>query len=218
VLIAELMLHRTQVAQVTPVYSRFMASFPNLETLASAPKRRVAAHLRNLGLQWRIDLIPEVARTLVADFNGTIPRNKDVLCGLPGISDYIASAVRCFAFDHPEALMDTNTVRIVGRLFGLPIKDSSRRNPTFKQALSQLLDRKNPKAYNYALIDHAHAVCRKKKPVCEICPLARWCVFGGRELQERKCVARVATPREKTMANLKKGRPFDARHESRPKS
>src|SRR5262249_55509734 len=156
VLMAELMLHRTQVAQVVPVYSRFMARFPNLETLAAAPKRMVAAHLRNLGLQWRIDLIPDFARRLVADFNGTLPRDKTVLCGLAGISDYIASAVRCFAFDEADPLLDTNTVRIVGRLFGLPIKDSSRRNPTFKQVLGQLLDRKNPKAYNYALIDHGH--------------------------------------------------------------
>ena len=178
VLMAELMLHRTQVAQVTPVYTRFMARFPDLESLAAAPKRRVANLLRKLGLQWRIDLIPATARALMADFNGTVPRDKVALCGLGGVSDYIASAVRCFAFDEPEPLIDTNTVRIVGRLFGLPMKDSSRRNPIFKQAMSELLDRKRPRAYNYALLDHAHTVCRKRDPDCEVCPLLRWCVFG----------------------------------------
>ena len=81
----------------------------------------------------------------MTDFNGAVPRDKVALCGLDGVSDYIASAVRCFAFDEPEPLIDTNTVRIVGRLFGLPMKDSSRRNPIFKQAMSELLDRKRPR-------------------------------------------------------------------------
>src|SRR5262249_19141254 len=162
------MLHRTQVAQVTPIYTRFISSFPDLHSLAKARRSTIARILESLGLHWRIDLVPSLARVLVSNFGGNIPEAKNDLCRLPGVSDYIASAVRCFAFGRAEALIDTNTVRIIGRLFGLETKESSRRNPIFREALTQLLDRRRSRAYNYALLDHAHEICRKNDPACDI--------------------------------------------------
>jgi len=52
---------------------------------------------------------------------------KSDLLSLPGISDisdHIASAVRCFAWKQLDSAMYTNTVRIVGRVFELQLKES----------------------------------------------------------------------------------------------
>ncbi len=178
ILMAEVMLHRTQAPQVLPAYERLMERCPDVSALAQVSKEELYGLLSSLGLRWRIDLIQVMATELVVRFGGQVPRSKNDLLSLPGVSDYIASAVRCFAWNLPEPVIDTNTVRVVGRLFGLEIKDSSRRNPHFRQLIAALLDPDEPRAYNYALLDLADRVCMKKRaPCCEICPAAQWCVY-----------------------------------------
>lgn len=180
ILLSEAMLHRTQAKQVQPVYDQFIQKYPNLKTLKQASKYDLQELLFSLGLRWRIDLIYEMVDELTVRFNGKIPNDKEDLLSLPGVSEYIASAVRCFAGDFPEPLLDTNTVRVIGRLFGLKFKDSSRRNRRFKNLVIDLLDNNNPRIYNYALLDLADKVCTKKiKPDCGNCPLLKICKHGN---------------------------------------
>jgi A/G-specific adenine glycosylase len=179
ILMAEVMLHRTQALQVVPVYERFIETYSDMVSLAQASSKDLHALLFPLGLRWRIDLIQSMAQEITERFGGRIPKEKDELLSLPGVSDYIASAVRCFAWGLPEPIIDTNTVRVTGRLFGLEIKDSSRRNPRFRTLIAALVDPERPQAYNYAMLDLAHIVCMKKRePACELCPLRYCCVYG----------------------------------------
>ncbi len=179
ILMAEEMLHRTQAPQVVPVYERFIERYPDVQSLAQATREELHEMLYSLGLRWRIDLIHEMATELIEHFNGQVPQQQADLLSLPGISEYIAGAVRCFAWNQPEPLVDTNTVRVVGRLFGLEIKDSSRRNRRFRESITALVDPVEPRAYNYALLDLADQVCMKKRPSeCGRCPVAEWCIYG----------------------------------------
>jgi len=176
ILMAEVMLHRTQARQVVRVYERFIARYPDINALGCATRADLHEILYSLGLQWRIDLIHTMTQALVQHHHGQIPRDKDALMSLPGVSEYVASAVRCFAWGFPEALIDTNTVRVAGRLFGLEVKDSSRRNRTFRELLASLVDQGDPRAFNYALLDLADEICTKRRaPQCDRCPLALWC-------------------------------------------
>jgi A/G-specific adenine glycosylase len=176
---AEVMLHRTQARQVVPVYQRFVGCYPDIQMLARATKRQLHGALDPLGLRWRIDLIHEMAKELMARFGGEIPEEKEELLSLPGVGDYIASAVRCLAWNHAEPLVDTNTVRVIGRLFGLETKDSSRRNRLFRDLISRLVDARRSRAYNYALLDLADLLCHKERePECGQCPAQSWCVNG----------------------------------------
>lgn len=182
VLMSEVMLHRTQATQVTPVYERFMQRYPDISSLARATRQELHGVLRPLGLHWRIDRVYEMAQELDGRFGAQVPHDKELLLSLPGISEYIASAVRCFAWDLPETLIDTNTVRITGRLFGLEIKDSSRRNRQYVHLMAALLDAEHPRDYSYALLDLAHEVCLgKRPPACDQCPIQRHCVHGNTE-------------------------------------
>lgn len=180
------MLHRTQAPQVVPVYRRFIEQYPEVPVLAQATKEQLHQALYSLGLRWRIDLIYEMATELMARFNGKIPGEKTDLLSLPGVSEYIAGAVRCFAWNRPEPLIDTNTVRVVGRLFGLEIKDSSRRSRRFRELISALVDPEEPRVYNYALLDLADQMCMKKRlPGCGRCPVLLYCVHGPNALAKR---------------------------------
>ena len=179
VLMAEVMLHRTQAPQVIPVYERFVGRYLDVPSLARATKENLHDILHSLGLRWRIDLAYEMAAELMGRFEGRIPKSREDLLSLPGVSEYIAGAVRCFAWNLPEPLLDTNTVRVVGRLFGLEIKDSSRRSRRFRELIAAPVDRDNPRAYNYALLDLASQVCMKKQlPTCLECPVQKYCVYG----------------------------------------
>lgn len=179
ILIAELMLHRTQAQQVVPVYNRFIQKYPDVRSLSRAKSEELHEILYSLGLRWRINLINMMASQLMSRFNGQIPQDKADLLSLPGVSEYIASATRCFSWNLPEPLIDTNTVRVVGRLFGLETKDSSRRSKRFRNLISALVDTRSPRTYNYALLDLAYQICTKKRPpVCIKCPVQKYCVYG----------------------------------------
>jgi A/G-specific adenine glycosylase len=179
ILMAEIMLHRTRARQVEPVYERFIERYRDILALQQTPREELNSVLFSLGLHWRIDLIHQMVEELIVRFDGQIPYKKTDLLSLPGVGDYISSAVRCFAWNQAEPLIDTNTVRVVGRVFGLNIKDSSRRNQSIRELITALIDPVEPRRYNYALLDLADQVCTKKQPPnCGGCPLRRLCLFG----------------------------------------
>lgn len=187
ILMADVMLHRTQALQVVPVYERFIEAYPDMASLAQASREDLHVLLFPLGLRWRIDLIWSMAAEIVDRFDERVPREKEDLLSLPGVSDYIASAVRCFAWNIPEPLIDTNTVRVIGRLFGLEIKDSSRRNRRFRELIAALMDPEHPRSYNYALLDLAHLICHKRRaPECVRCPVRAHCVYGTERIRGEK--------------------------------
>lgn len=139
VLVAEILLHRTRANQIVPLYELFLQRFPDIRTLAKSTPEELTELFHSGGLQWRWKLLHAMAVELETKFQGQIPDDFEILVSLPGISHYIASAVRCFAFSHPDTILDTNTVRVAGRLLGLPITDSSRRSQLFRSVLERLI-------------------------------------------------------------------------------
>jgi len=184
VLVAEVLLHRTRAEQVVPLYEAFLKRFPDPEELATAELGEVHHVLRSAGLRWRVDALHAMGRELLARFGGQVPSEREALESLPGVSQYIASAVRCFAFGRAEALLDTNTVRIAGRLFGVPLTDGSRRSKAMRELLRSILDTEHPRDFNFALIDFGALVCRSRDPRCASCPISEYCTFGRRLLSE----------------------------------
>jgi len=179
ILISEIMLHRTKADQVVPVYNRFLLKFPNIYDLARAEINEIEKIFKKLGLGWRIEKLSQTARIIVNQHCGVIPHDKKSLLELPGVGDYIASAVSCFAFSKPEPLLDTNTVRIVGRIFNLDITESSRRNKEYCELMKNLIDKKKPRRFNFALLDLGAILCLKRgEPRCLECPLKTFCSYA----------------------------------------
>lgn len=182
ILIAEVMLHRTQASQVEPIFLHFIKQYPKLSILASSNAEDLQKTLFSLGLRWRIGMIHKMAQDIENRFNGQVPQGKGELASLPGVSEYIASAVRCFAWNLQEALIDTNTVRIAGRLFNLEVKESSRRNSAFRDLLKALVDPDEPRYFNFALLDLSALICTKRSPKCYDCPVCTHCAQGTKAI------------------------------------
>lgn len=183
IMMAELMLRRTQARQVIKVYQDFITKYPNACALAEAPADQVERSLFSLGLAWRVPAFQQIARAIVEQYNGIVPPSYDALVALPGIADYVASAVCCFAFGQAVIIVDTNTVRVAGRLFGIPTHAESRRRKPIRMLLQTLLDQEHPKSYNYAMLDLAALVCLPKHPKCSECPLLSYCVTGQERIE-----------------------------------
>ena len=182
VLLGEVLLHRTKANQVVPIYAKFVDKYPTIEALASVPFVEVRETLCSLGLIWRTEALHKMSQDIVTKFKGRIPIEKDELENLPGISNYIASAIRCFAFGYPEVLLDTNTVRIIGRLFGIKISDSSRRSKMFRKLYETILFKENARDFNYAMLDLGALVCLPSEPLCNVCPIIQKCKYGRAKL------------------------------------
>lgn len=178
VLVAEILLHRTRADQVVPLYNEFLKKFPTIEALADASEDDVTELLHPLGLRWRAKLLHKIAKAIVRQYDGRIPSESAELELLPGVSHYIASAVRCFAFGYPEVLLDTNTVRILGRLFGKRVTDGSRRSRKFRELYKSIIDQKHPREFNYAMLDLGALLCTPSSPKSDKCPVKDMCRYG----------------------------------------
>lgn len=177
VLVAEVLLHRTRADQVVPLYEAFLWHFPKVGSLARSTPDELAELFRSAGLHWRWKLLHAMAVQMEGDFDGQVPEDFEILVSLPGVSHYIASAVRCFAFGKPDVILDTNTVRVVGRLLGLTVTDTSRRSRRFRTILEQIIDREHPREFNFALIDLAAQVCRNSSPLHDKCCIRDYCNY-----------------------------------------
>jgi DNA (cytosine-5)-methyltransferase 1 len=175
VLMAEMCLHRTRADQVVPVFEALLRIAPTPERMVVNSEAALDAML-SLGLRWRAENIIRVADALVRIFDGVVPDDDFELRMLPGVGDYVGQAVICFGFGRRAVLLDTNTMRIVGRIYG---HERSRRWQ-LRLDLHHLAGAKGPDAaFNYALLDLGALVCRAGTPRCELCPLREHCVTGS---------------------------------------
>lgn len=185
VLIAEILLHRTKADQVVDVFQSFTEKYPDMIALAGATLLDMRRIIYPLGLPQRAVTILAMTKEIVEKHAGKVPFEKRDLLALSGVGNYIASAIRCFAFGLPEGIVDTNTVRVIGRLYGIQTKDSSRRNKRIMELIKGLVYETDPKAHNYALLDLANLVCTKRSiPDCQNCPLNEFCAYGQSVIQQ----------------------------------
>ncbi len=178
--VSEVMLQQTQVRTVIPYYERFLARFPDLATLATAPLDDVLKHWEGLGYYARARNLHAAARVVLSNHAGVIPDHPDQFAELPGVGAYIRAAVMSIAFARPLAAVDGNVKRVLARAFA--VEDAVDR-PVGARAIQafadQLLDHTDPGAFNQAVMELGALVCRPVNPDCPACPWSHACVAHG---------------------------------------
>ncbi|MGC8515815.1 MAG: DNA-binding protein [Thermoplasmata archaeon] len=180
ILVSEILLHRTRAENILPVYERFLNEFPDIETLSKAELKDVIDIMRPLGLRWRALKFHQTARIIADRFVGEVPAEKNELIKLPGIGEYIASAVPIFSRGEYLPLLDVNTVRVAARFFGLPVNDGSRKNRMFREFVLKLVNPVEVRSSYYAIIDLSAMICRPREPKCSVCPISYDCSFRNK--------------------------------------
>jgi A/G-specific adenine glycosylase len=182
VLVSEAMLQQTTVTAVLPYFERWMARFPDVETLSVASEEEVLAMWQGLGYYRRAKYLLACAR--LAREHGW-PRDYSGWLALPGVGAYTAGAVCSICFDERVPAVDGNVKRVCARLHASDDCDAT------AWAL-RMADSPRPGDVNQALMDLGATVCRPKNPCCEKCPVRRHCVASQRGLQSTVPATRAA--------------------------
>ncbi|MBS3758819.1 MAG: A/G-specific adenine glycosylase [Desulfobacterales bacterium] len=174
--VSEVMLQQTQVNTVISYYKRFLDQFPDIFYLAAADAQDVLKCWEGLGYYARARNLHSAARRLVAENQGRIPCEWAAFRKLPGVGDYIASAVLSIAFGKPYPMVDGNVKRVLSRLFAInaPVNRSASYR-IFRETARMLLDKTIPGRFNQAVMEVGAIVCKPRRPDCDACPVRRWC-------------------------------------------
>jgi A/G-specific adenine glycosylase len=178
ILISEVMLQQTQIATVLGrgFYTRFLATFPDIGSLAAADDERLLKAWEGLGYYRRVRMLRETARAVIAEHGGGFPQELDALLKLPGVGRYTAGALRAFASDLPSAVVDGNVARVLSRVmdFSGPVDDTAGQKQMWEWA-EALADPERSRIYNSALMELGQKICRPGVPDCLSCPVAEFC-------------------------------------------
>jgi A/G-specific adenine glycosylase len=194
VLVSEIMLQQTPVARVEPVYTAWLARWPDAAALAAEPAAEAVRMWGKLGYPRRALRLHECARILVAEHDGEVPDRVAVLLRLPGVGEYTARAIAAFAFGQRVPVVDTNVRRVYARSrLGLADAGSPSTVRDHANVAALLPDEPATAARaSVALMELGALICTARAPRCVDCVLVAGCewVRAGRPEQPAQIVRR----------------------------
>src|SRR5712691_10945834 len=112
-----------------------------------------------------------MARALVDNHGGEVPRDREALVALPGVGLKTANVVLGNAFGEPAIAVDTHVFRVSQRL-GLARSDDPNR---IHDQLCQVLPQKECTLTTHLLTTHGRRTCAARAPLCPACPVKALC-------------------------------------------
>lgn len=157
IMVSEIMLQQTQVARVIPKYEAFLIRFPDITALATAPLADVLTQWSGLGYNRRAKFLHQAAQVITKDYQGQLPQDLDQLIKLPGIGHNTAGAIRVYAFDQPQAFIETNIRSVYIHHFFPAHETVADRDimPLVQASLDELdYEAQTPRTWYWALMDY----------------------------------------------------------------
>lgn len=181
IMVSEVMLQQTPVQRVLPKFAYWMERWPTPADLAGDSVAEAVRAWDRLGYPRRAKRLHEAATIITQSHRGQVPENLDDLLALPGVGDYTARAIRCFAFGIPEPIVDTNIRRVVARsVLGVgnagPAKTTEDRNRV-EALLAPISDEAAACSAAAGLMELGAVLCAPANPRCDLCPLASSCAW-----------------------------------------
>ena len=172
-LVATILSAQCTDARVNMVTPAFFARYPSADALARADREEVEAMIRSTGsFRNKARSLIGMARSLVADHRGEVPRTMEELRVLPGVGRKTANVVLGNAYGINEGVtVDTHVTRL-SRLLKLTRHDDPIR---IEQDLMPLFPREKWALVSHLLIFHGRRVCIARRPRCPECVLADLC-------------------------------------------
>ena len=217
-LVAAVCSQQTQMSRVLPLWERWMTAFPTLEAAAAADRAEALRVWGGAGYPKRALMLRAAARRCLELHDGALPCDPEALLALPGVGPFTAAIVRCFGWGDAAVAIDTNVIRVLGRLVHgdlQPAKETP--SAAILETAELLLPRADVGRWNPALMDYGAKVCLPR-PRCEACVVSRLCAarprfergesaapvraqarFGGSDRQWRGRILRTLRERDQPM-------------------
>ena len=169
--ISEIMLQQTQVNTAIAYFERFMAKYPDLQTIKKASEDDIYNLWSGLGYYRRASFIFQAKELIHAKFKGEMPDNYDDLVSLPGVGKSTAGAILSIAFNKPYPILDANVKKVISRIFF----KKNFEEKIFWNLSEDLLDKKNIFNFQQGVMDVGAQLCLPKNPRCNLCPVSKDC-------------------------------------------
>jgi len=159
-----------RVNQVTPA---LFARFPDAHSLANANLEELEQLVRSTGFyRNKARNIRAACQKLVAEFDGEVPKQMELLIQLPGVARKTANVVLAHGYGIIQGVTVDTHVKRLSRRLGLttatdPVK--------IEKDLMELLPQPEWENWSIRLIYHGRAICQARKPNCTACSLAHLC-------------------------------------------
>jgi A/G-specific adenine glycosylase len=175
ILLAEVVLRRTTATAAAKVYDQLVHEYPDIKSLSRAAEDDLRTALSAVGYQnRRARILKTMAVFILDEFGGKIPDNTQDLLRIPHVGPYTAAAIRSLGYGVPAAMVDSNVLRIVGRVFAHSLPNK----PRFKDVeriCEAILAKNRHESFNLALLDLGAFVCQYGRPRHEVCPISSVC-------------------------------------------
>jgi endonuclease-3 len=176
-LVATILSAQCTDARVNATTPELFGKYPDAATLAASKQEDVEAIIRPLGFfRAKATNIRGMARGLVEEFDGELPRTLDELVSLPGVGRKTANVVLGTAFEMPTGVVVDTHVRRITRLLGLTTKTDPVK---IESELMELLPEEEWINFSHRLIHHGRRICIARRPKCTDCPLLPLCPRVG---------------------------------------
>ena len=168
------------MSRVLLLYDAWTAAFPTLEDAARASNAEALRAWGRGGYPRRALALRDAARVCLEQHGGALPRDPEALLALPGVGPFTAAIVLSFGFGDDAAAVDTNIVRVIGRLVLGDLQPAAESPRAVIDAWAErLLPRGRAADWNPALMDYGARVCTPR-PHCDECVVAMLCAARPR--------------------------------------
>jgi len=116
--------------------------------------------------------IKKACKSIVNDFNGSLPRNYNDLLSLAGVGRKTANVVSSIVYGENRIAVDTHVLRVSNRL-GF----SKSKNPNICEKDLTKLFKNDLKDLHYRMVLFGRYNCTAKNPKCENCKLKENCLY-----------------------------------------
>ena len=174
-LIAVLLSAQTTDKRVNQVTRALFAAGPTPAKMLALGAETIESMIKPVGFfRMKTKSVLATCRILVEQHDGQVPRTREELEALPGVGRKTANVVLNSAFGDSTLAVDTHVFRVANRTGLAP---GSTPLEVELGLLERVPEEFLPNAHHW-LILHGRYVCLARRPLCEICRVARWCDFA----------------------------------------
>lgn len=171
-LAATIMSAQATDVRVNIVTEQLFKTYRNIEEYAAASTDEVAEVIRTVGcFRNKARSIVESAQIICTRYAGVVPETMEDLVTLPGVGRKTANVVLSNVFNIAGFAVDTHVKRVAYRLGWTTLLDPEK----IEKELCALIPVQHWGHTSHLLIYHGRAVCKARKPDCEICPVKKQC-------------------------------------------
>jgi len=187
VLVGTVLSQNTNDRNTTLAFSRLKKRFKiRPEVLAKAKERDIVECIRPAGLyNMKAPRIKSIAQELLKKYDGKLDdilrmpeaEARTKLLELPGVGFKTADVLLAFVAGREVLPVDTHIARIANRI---GIVGGKANYEEIRNALESLVSSEKRGRTHLALIKFGRTICRARKPLCQRCPILRFCAYPAK--------------------------------------